>query len=133
MSLYNRLTYNSHCAIMYARTYLSHTGVNHEQQIYAVSPRQNDRNIKRLGNTPNPSTHARELTLASHPLVCQLVVAMKKIIAITLLAALVLSAVTIARPCPTEDSPNCTWYADVQGNGQGTSFIDIAGMVIYLK
>ena len=109
-------------------------GVNHEQQIYTVSPRQNDRNIKRLGNTPNPSTHARVVALASHPLVCQLVVAMnKKIITLIVLAALALTAATLASPCQTEDSYNCTWYADVQGNGQGRSFVDIAGMVIYLK
>ena len=57
----------------------------------------------------------------------------KRIITLIVLAALALTAATIASPCQTEDSRNCTWYADVQGNGQGTSFVDIAGMVIYLK
>ena len=29
-------------------------------------------------------------------------------------------------PCPTEDSTNCTWYADIQGNGKGQSFTSFA-------
>ena len=28
-------------------------------------------------------------------------------------------------PCPTEDSCNCKWDAQVQGNGEGRSFICI--------
>lgn len=34
--------------------------------------------------------------------------------------------------CPTEDSTNCIWHADVSGNGEGSTFIDINGWVIYL-
>lgn len=30
-------------------------------------------------------------------------------------------------PCATENDHNCYWDADVQGNGQGRSFIDVAG------
>lgn len=30
-----------------------------------------------------------------------------------------------AIPCPTEDSCNCKWDAQVQGNGEGRSFICI--------
>lgn len=29
--------------------------------------------------------------------------------------------------CPTEDSTNCVWDAQEQGNGLGTSFVDIDG------
>lgn len=25
--------------------------------------------------------------------------------------------------CPTEDSADCTWYSDIQGNGLGRSFV----------
>lgn len=35
-------------------------------------------------------------------------------------------------PCETEDAMNCTWLAQTQGNGQGTSFIDIMGLTIEL-
>lgn len=34
--------------------------------------------------------------------------------------------------CPTEDSVNCVWYADVQGNGHGQSFVNLDGEVIYI-
>jgi len=33
--------------------------------------------------------------------------------------------------CATEDSHNCVWNADIQGNGQGNSFIDINGTAYY--
>jgi hypothetical protein len=33
--------------------------------------------------------------------------------------------------CATEDSSNCFWDAAVQGNGQGTSFVDIDGVAYY--
>ena len=56
----------------------------------------------------------------------------KRILTLIVLAALALTAATLASPCQTEDSYNCTWYADVQGDGQGTSFIDIAGLTIYI-
>lgn len=35
-------------------------------------------------------------------------------------------------PCPTEDSENCVWDAEVQGNGQGRSFIRLGGVTRYL-
>lgn len=34
--------------------------------------------------------------------------------------------------CATEDSTNCVWDADTQGNGQGRSFYDIDGEVTYV-
>lgn len=33
--------------------------------------------------------------------------------------------------CQTEDSTNCFWDADVQGNGKGVSFHDINGVAYY--
>lgn len=36
-------------------------------------------------------------------------------------------------PCATEDSTNCVWDAETQGNGQGTSFIDIDGTTYPLE
>lgn len=33
--------------------------------------------------------------------------------------------------CATEDSTNCYWDANTQGNGQGRSFIDINGTAYY--
>lgn len=38
----------------------------------------------------------------------------------------------ITPPCATEDSINCVWHASEQGNGEGRSFIDVGGMVVYL-
>lgn len=35
--------------------------------------------------------------------------------------------ITYLPACPTEDSANCYWDATVQGNGLGTSFVDIDG------
>ena len=35
-------------------------------------------------------------------------------------------AVTL-RACQTEDSVNCYWLADVFGNGEGRSFVDLNG------
>jgi hypothetical protein len=34
-------------------------------------------------------------------------------------------------PCASEDSTNCRWDAAHQGNGQGNSFVNIAGILIY--
>lgn len=31
--------------------------------------------------------------------------------------------------CATEDSTNCVWDAERSGNGQGTSFVDLNGVV----
>lgn len=36
-------------------------------------------------------------------------------------------------PCEFEDSNNCYWAANVQGNGSGVSFIDIMGTPLYLE
>jgi len=39
----------------------------------------------------------------------------------------------ILPPCPTEgDSTWCSWDAQSQGNGQGTSFVVIGETVIYV-
>lgn len=35
-------------------------------------------------------------------------------------------------PCATEDSTDCYWNAAARGNGDGSSFIDVAGHRIYL-
>lgn len=40
-------------------------------------------------------------------------------------------ATIILPPCPTEDSNNCYWDAQSRGNGQGTSFVVIDGVVYY--
>lgn len=37
----------------------------------------------------------------------------------------------VSTPCVTEDSRNCHWQADVQGNGRGRSFIDVLGIAYY--
>jgi hypothetical protein len=34
--------------------------------------------------------------------------------------------------CVTEDSDNCHWFADVHGNGQGTSFYSLNGQRVML-
>ena len=33
-------------------------------------------------------------------------------------------------PCATEDSDNCYWDASTRGNGKGSSFVVIEGIVI---
>lgn len=35
--------------------------------------------------------------------------------------------------CQTEDSTNCKWDADTQGNGIGQSFIDIEGKQLFIS
>lgn len=35
--------------------------------------------------------------------------------------------------CATEDSTNCYWDANVQGNGTGNSFIDVNGTAYYVR
>lgn len=50
-----------------------------------------------------------------------------------LAAAFLALIVWLAVPvCPTEDSNNCLWNARTQGNGQGSSFIDVGGYLIRL-
>ena len=39
---------------------------------------------------------------------------------------------TTLTPCPTEDSTNCFWDANAQGNGQGQSFFDFNGELTML-
>ncbi len=34
-------------------------------------------------------------------------------------------------PCPTEDSDNCYWDAETMGNGQGTSYVSIDGVLYF--
>lgn len=34
-------------------------------------------------------------------------------------------------PCEFEDSSNCTWYANIQGNTQGESFTNISDTTIF--
>lgn len=36
-------------------------------------------------------------------------------------------------PCPTEDSTDCVWDANTQGNGEGRSFFDIDGTTHYFE
>lgn len=33
-------------------------------------------------------------------------------------------------PCEFEDSRNCYWNASERGNGQGSSFVNVAGFVV---
>lgn len=47
------------------------------------------------------------------------------------LAAAANFAAILAKPCPTEDSRGCTWYAASQGNGLGRSFTDLGFATIY--
>ena len=35
--------------------------------------------------------------------------------------------------CEFEDSQNCLWFAPIQGNSQGNSFIDIMGTPLYAE
>lgn len=44
----------------------------------------------------------------------------------------VLGSSTNLEPCATEDSDNCYWDAELQGNGEGRSFVTIDGHVYYL-
>lgn len=44
----------------------------------------------------------------------------------------VLGTSTNLEPCATEDSDDCYWLADEQGNGAGRSFVVIDGAVFYL-
>jgi len=51
------------------------------------------------------------------------------------LTVLALAAITIAMSfpdCVHEDSSNCYWNAEVRGNGEGHSFINIADGVWYI-
>ena len=39
----------------------------------------------------------------------------------------------LSTPCATEDSTNCHWSAATMGNGDGRSFVNVAGNVYYLS
>lgn len=41
-------------------------------------------------------------------------------------------AAALDTACPTEDSVNCYWVAENQGNGEGESFVNIEGHVFPL-
>lgn len=36
-------------------------------------------------------------------------------------------------PCQSESSRDCIWVADLQGNGEGSTFIDYSGNTYYLE
>lgn len=40
---------------------------------------------------------------------------------------------TVLEACEFEDSTNCIWNAQEQGNGLGTSFVDIEGETFYIE
>lgn len=42
-----------------------------------------------------------------------------------MLTILMIVFLAISTPCPTEDSTNCYWDAQAQGNGRGTSSLRI--------
>ena len=35
--------------------------------------------------------------------------------------------------CGFEDSQNCIWFAPMQGNGKGDSFINLMGHILYAE
>lgn len=45
--------------------------------------------------------------------------------------ALIIALVLGMPSCATEDSTNCVWDAQEQGNGTGSSFVDIDGTAYY--
>lgn len=42
-----------------------------------------------------------------------------------------MTSVVVLMPCDTEDSDNCYWDAEQQGNGVGKSFVVLDGKVYY--
>ena len=49
-----------------------------------------------------------------------------------MVTTIVLAAfMAILGPCETEDATNCVWVASIQGNGTGSSLIDIDGEATY--
>lgn len=59
---------------------------------------------------------------------------MRIISGLALLALVILTAGvalgSLSAPCPTEDSSWCTWYSDIQGNGQGHSYTAVTDSFI---
>ena len=51
---------------------------------------------------------------------------MRHLVSLGILALIILTSGialgSLSAPCATEDSSWCTWYADMQGNGQGKSY-----------
>lgn len=45
--------------------------------------------------------------------------------------ALIIALLLGMPSCATEDSTNCVWDAATQGNGTGSSFVDIDGTAYY--
>lgn len=41
--------------------------------------------------------------------------------------------IALSTPCELEDSTNCTWNASQQGNGTGSSFVDVYGTAYSLE
>ena len=54
------------------------------------------------------------------------------VIALALIVSALIVAPFIVPTCETEDSSNCVWIADIQGNGLGKSFLDINGTAYYV-
>lgn len=55
----------------------------------------------------------------------------RKLTTLAIVVILAITALTVSKPCPTEDSYNCTYNAQTRGNGAGLSFVNIEGLVIY--
>lgn len=51
-------------------------------------------------------------------------------VAMVVFVAGMMLAIVGVTPCLQEDSRNCLWDAQAQGNGRGQSFIDVAGGTI---
>lgn len=48
-----------------------------------------------------------------------------------LIALAIFVQVLVSTPCPTEDSDWCYWDAAERGNGEGRSFTDYGGVIVY--
>lgn len=47
------------------------------------------------------------------------------------MSTLVLFLALFLPPCAAEDSSGCYWDAAARGNGEGTSFVNVAGVTFY--
>ena len=50
---------------------------------------------------------------------------------VVFVAGVAVASITLT-PCEFEDSSNCAWNAETQGNGRGQSFVNVAGFVVRL-